>query len=69
MTPTSIVTHVSEELQDTQKLLMPWFEQPEQILRFRPEAGGWTIAEILEHIVLTSKFLLILIQRLFRNLC
>lgn len=40
-----------------------WFDEPENIGTFRPESGGWTIYEILEHISLTSHFLLIIIRR------
>lgn len=36
---------------------------PEDLLLTRPEAGGWTIREILEHVALTSHFLLILIDK------
>lgn len=30
---------------------------------YRPTGGGWTIAEILEHVALTNHFLLILIEK------
>lgn len=40
-----------------------WFDKPESIRQYRPANGGWTIDEILEHISLTSHFLLKLIDK------
>lgn len=35
----------------------------EKYLHYRPVGGGWTAAEILEHITITSHYLLILIRK------
>lgn len=40
-----------------------WFEQPEALRIYKPRHGGWSVNEILEHIGLTSHFLLILIEK------
>lgn len=40
-----------------------WFDASEEIQNYRPQNQGWTIREILEHIELTSHFLLILIDK------
>ena len=40
-----------------------WFDVPTDLKNFRPATGGWTIAEILEHIALTNFFLLKLIDK------
>ncbi len=40
-----------------------WFDQPEEVRAYRPQNGGWTIGEILEHISLTNHYLLILIDK------
>jgi DinB superfamily len=40
-----------------------WFEKPADVRQFRPQNGGWTIDEILEHIYLTNHFLLIIIEK------
>ena len=40
-----------------------YFGLDDDALHFRPKAGVWTISEILEHIALTNKFLLILIEK------
>jgi len=40
-----------------------WFEKEPGLRAYRPSSGGWTIDEILEHIGLTSHFLLIIIDK------
>ncbi len=40
-----------------------WFDKPADCRSYRPKNGGWTVDEILEHICLTSRFLLILIEK------
>jgi len=44
-----------------------WFDRPEPLRSFRPSDGGWTIDEILEHITLTSHFLMIVIRNSTRK--
>lgn len=43
--------------------ILKWFNEDESIKNYRPKDGGWTILEILEHIALTSHFLLKLIDK------
>lgn len=40
-----------------------WFDRPEEIRRFRPPSGGWSIDQILEHVTLTNHFLMLVIHR------
>ncbi len=40
-----------------------WFDKPEAVRDYRPPNNDWTINEILEHISLTSHFLLKLIDK------
>ncbi len=44
-----------------------WFDKEEALRSFRPGGGGWTIDEILEHITLTSHFLMIVIRNSTRK--
>lgn len=43
--------------------VLNWFEIPQELKQYRPNKGAWTITEIIEHISLTSHFLLILIDK------
>jgi len=40
-----------------------WFDVLPQLRAYRPQSGGWSIDEILEHVALTNHFLLILIEK------
>ncbi len=40
-----------------------WFDRPEGLRAYKPASGGWSIDEILEHVTLTSHFLLIVIRQ------
>jgi hypothetical protein len=56
---TRTVLTVRESIDDTFREIYSWFDQSPDALGYRPADKGWTIAEILEHITLTSHFLLI----------
>src|ERR1700753_2672903 len=53
------ILKVRNATNDTFAEIYRWFSQKPAALNYRPVDGGWTIAEILEHITLTSHFLLI----------
>jgi hypothetical protein len=40
-----------------------WFSKMEQIQKYKPYSGGWSVEQILEHISLTNHYLLIIINR------
>ncbi|HEY1016143.1 MAG TPA: DinB family protein [Herpetosiphonaceae bacterium] len=40
-----------------------WFERPAAERGYRPRDGGWTIDQLLEHVTLTSHFLLLIIRK------
>ena len=44
-----------------------WFDKPPSVRAERPSSGGWTIDEVLEHITLTSHFLMIVIRNSTRK--
>ncbi len=56
---TSTVRKVTNAINDTFTEIYPWFRQTPEVLSYKPKDHGWTIAEVLEHITLTSHFLLI----------
>ena len=57
------IQHIQIHLIQTHHQVLQWFLEDEQVLQGKPKDGGWSIAEILEHIALTSHFLLILIDK------
>jgi len=54
---------IQVHLLQTHSRVFEWFEEPQDVKSYRPADQGWTIAEILEHIALTSHFLLKLIDK------
>ena len=56
------VQKVSSSIHATFARIYPWFGQITEALDYKPSDGGWSIAEILEHITLTSHFLLIVAE-------
>lgn len=51
------------ELHETFAAVDTWFDRPASLRAFVPKDQGWTIDEILNHIGLTSHYLLILIEK------
>lgn len=47
----------------THAQIFSWFDLPAEVKNYRPKDNGWTISEILEHIALTSHYLMILIDK------
>ena len=60
---TETVLKVRNAINDTFEGIYIWFNQEPEALNYRPVDHGWTIAEILEHITLTSHFLLIVASK------
>ena len=54
---------VRQTLVETIAELDTWFEQSEESCSYRPQDGGWSIQQILEHITLTSHYLLLIIRQ------
>lgn len=54
---------VQQTLSETMAELDTWFEQPDESRGYQPQDGGWSIQKILEHITLTSHYLLLIIRQ------
>jgi hypothetical protein len=54
---------VGKVLAATFDSIFGWFKEPEHIRTYKPSDGGWSINEILEHITLTTHFLMIIIRK------
>lgn len=63
MNITNYIQDIQLHLIRTHAKVLDWFNEAETVKHHRPADNGWTIAEILEHIALTSHFLLILIDK------
>ncbi|TGE25048.1 DinB family protein [Hymenobacter aquaticus] len=61
------ITEIRDRLNSTFAKQDEWFDKPAELRAFRPQHGGWTIDEVLEHIGLTNHYLLILITKATRK--
>ena len=57
------IQEIQIHLIKTHSKIFEWFNVDEEVKYYCPNDKGWTILEILEHIALTSHFLLILIDK------
>ncbi|HEX4959937.1 MAG TPA: DinB family protein [Thermoanaerobaculia bacterium] len=60
---TSTIERVRTALGQTFGEIDDWFNRPESLRAYQPASGGWSIDEVLEHVTLTSHFLLIVIRQ------
>lgn len=58
-----ILYKIRQHLTSTIENINVWFDKPDELRNHKPLDDGWTINEILEHISLTSHFLLKLIDK------
>ena len=59
----SYIQAIQTHLIETHRSVIEWFKEDDEVKAYRPNDGGWSISEILEHIALTSHYLLILIDK------
>ena len=57
------IQEIQVHLVKTHSEVLEWFDVAEELKAYRPIDKGWTISEILEHIALTSHFLMILVDK------
>lgn len=57
------IQNIQTHLIITHSKVLDWFEEDLHLRKFRPKDAGWTINEVLEHIALTSRYLMILIDK------
>jgi hypothetical protein len=57
------IQHVDKALAEVAAELDAWFARPEASRTYQPQDGGWSINEILEHVSLTSHYLLLIIRQ------
>jgi hypothetical protein len=50
---------VRDTLCSTFARLDAWFARPEAVRRYKPLSGGWSVDQVLEHVALTNRFLML----------
>jgi hypothetical protein len=58
-----IIINLKRELIRTFAVVDEWFDKELALRNYQPVGGGWCIDEVLEHVMLSNHFLLILIQK------
>lgn len=61
------IEHVESAIRSTFQSIDEWFDKPADLRSCKPAGGGWSIDEVLEHITLTSHFLMIVIRNSTRK--
>ncbi len=55
--------NLKRELIRTFAVVDEWFDKAHTLRNYKPADGGWRVSEVLEHVMLTNHFLLILIEK------
>jgi hypothetical protein len=55
--------NLKRELIRTFAVVDEWFDKAHSLCTYKPLSGGWSINEVLEHVMLTNHFLLVLIEK------
>lgn len=58
-----VIKKVGLDLTSTFNEVFVWFDCASDLREYKPANGGWNINEVLEHIVITNHYLLILIRK------
>ena len=58
-----VIARINDEMIQTFDEVFNWFECNSDLLVYKPNNNGWTVAQILEHITLTNHFLMLLIRK------
>src|SRR5687767_11827071 len=63
MTFEHILINLRHELIRTFAVMDEWSDTANSLRRFRPSHKGWSINDVLEHVMLTNHYLLIIVDR------
>ncbi|RAV99261.1 DinB family protein [Pseudochryseolinea flava] len=63
MTLEHILINLKRELIRTFAVVDEWFDKEHSLHCYRPQNGGWSVSEVLEHISLTTQDLLVLVEK------
>ncbi|GAA4316817.1 DinB family protein [Flaviaesturariibacter amylovorans] len=59
----TVIEDIRNSLVSSFSSIDAWFDKEAGVRSYKPQNGGWSINEVLEHIALTNHFLLILIDK------
>jgi hypothetical protein len=63
MQAVEIITTLQRKLNETFRSLAAWTVKDARLRAYRPAPGSWCINEVLEHIALANRYLLLLIEK------
>lgn len=63
MTLEHILINLKRDLIRTFAVMDEWFDKEHTLRSYKPSSGGWSVNEVLEHVMLTNYFLLIIIEK------
>ena len=63
MTIENVINKIRVDLNDARCTLLKWCEEDISLLQYQPRQGGWSALGVLEHITLTSHYLLMIIDK------
>lgn len=58
-----ILINLNRELIRTFAVMDEWFDKGHPLCCYKPSSGGWSVNEVLEHVMLTNHYLLVLIKK------
>ncbi|HEY9004587.1 MAG TPA: DinB family protein [Ohtaekwangia sp.] len=58
-----ILINLTRELIRTFAVVDEWFDKEHSLHCYKPASGGWCVHEVLEHIMLTNHYLLVIIEK------
>jgi hypothetical protein len=59
----NIISELRSQIDSTRSTLFDWCNASDSVLDYKPIDAGWTSRQILEHVMLTSHYLLLLIDK------
>lgn len=59
-----VIRSLSESLRGRFAALEPWLRVDQRLWSHRPGEGSWSVGEVLEHVALSNRYLLILVEKL-----
>jgi hypothetical protein len=58
-----ILSNLKRELIRTFAVMDEWFDKEHPLRHYKPSSGGWSVNEVLEHVMLTNHYLQIIIEK------